>query len=554
MKEKLEILLLQAVLKAYPNSISSLQEEVPADSKHGDFASNVAMVLTKALKKNPREIAQTIKDNIDLSDGMIGSVVIEGPGFLNFKLTQGFWIRALKIIDEQKKMFGVCQAYKGKKAMVEFVSANPTGPLHIGHGRNAVVGDTIARLLSAVGYEVTREYYVNDGGIQISTLGRSVYARYLQKQGVEVPFPEDGYQGDYIADIAAELLPRSAEFERMPRDQIIETFGRYAGDKILGEILEDLRRVGVQFDSIFQESSLYKQDKVRQTIDELKAKNLVYEQEGALWLRSTSFGDDKDRVLIKSDGSYTYLSPDIAYHRDKFKRGFDLLVNVWGADHAGYGPRLKAALLGLGYPADHLHLVFIQMVSLIREGETVSMSTRRATYETLEDVVKAVGKDVARYFFMMRSYQAQLEFDMELAKKETSENPVYYIQYAHARICSIFEKALEEQKIAVPAYKDEWSALLGLPEETEMAQLLLEYPESILKAASEITPHRVAHYALELARAFQSYYDKARSDDRYRVVGHDKKTTQAKLFFLSCVRQVLQNAMHVLGIEAPEKM
>ncbi|OGP09234.1 MAG: arginine--tRNA ligase [Deltaproteobacteria bacterium GWA2_45_12] len=554
MKEKLEILLLQAVLKAYPNSISSLQVEVPADSKHGDFASNVAMVLTKALKKNPREIAQTIKDNIDLSDGMIGSVVIEGPGFLNFKLTQGFWIRALKIIDEQKKMFGVCQAYKGKKAMVEFVSANPTGPLHIGHGRNAVVGDTIARLLSAVGYEVTREYYVNDGGIQISTLGRSVYARYLQKQGVEVPFPEDGYQGDYIADIAAELLPRSAEFERMPRDQIIETFGRYAGDKILGEILEDLRRVGVQFDSIFQESSLYKQDKVRQTIDELKAKNLVYEQEGALWLRSTSFGDDKDRVLIKSDGSYTYLSPDIAYHRDKFKRGFDLLVNVWGADHAGYGPRLKAALLGLGYPADHLHLVFIQMVSLIREGETVSMSTRRATYETLEDVVKAVGKDVARYFFMMRSYQAQLEFDMELAKKETSENPVYYIQYAHARICSIFEKALEEQKIAVPAYKDEWSALLGLPEETEMAQLLLEYPESILKAASEITPHRVAHYALELARAFQSYYDKARSDDRYRVVGHDKKTTQAKLFFLSCVRQVLQNAMHVLGIEAPEKM
>src|SRR3990167_4837276 len=216
MKEKLEILLLQAVLKAYPNSISSLQVEVPADSKHGDFASNVAMVLTKALKKNPREIAQTIKDNIDLSDGMIGSVVIEGPGFLNFKLTQGFWIRALKIIDEQKKMFGVCQAYKGKKAMVEFVSANPTGPLHIGHGRNAVVGDTIARLLSAVGYEVTREYYVNDGGIQISTLGRSVYARYLQKQGVEVPFPEDGYQGDYIADIAAELLPRSAEFERMP--------------------------------------------------------------------------------------------------------------------------------------------------------------------------------------------------------------------------------------------------------------------------------------------------------------------------------------------------
>ena len=554
MKEKLETLLLQAVLKAYPNSISSLQVEVPADSKHGDFASNVAMVLTKALKKNPREIAQTIKDNIDLSDGMIGSVVIEGPGFLNFKLTQGFWIRALKIIDEQKKMFGVCQAYKGKKAMVEFVSANPTGPLHIGHGRNAVVGDTIARLLSAVGYEVTREYYVNDGGIQISTLGRSVYARYLQKQGVEVPFPEDGYQGDYIADIAAELLPRSAEFERMPRDQIIETFGRYAGDKILGEILEDLRRVGVQFDSVFCESSLYKQDKVRQTIDELKAKNLVYEQEGALWLRSTSFGDEKDRVLIKSDGSYTYLSPDISYHRDKFKRGFDLLVNVWGADHAGYGPRLKAALLGLGYPADHLHLVFIQMVSLIREGETVSMSTRRATYETLEDVVKAVGKDVARYFFMMRSYQAQLEFDMELAKKETSENPVYYIQYAHARICSIFEKALEEQKIAVPAYKDEWSALLGLPEETEMAQLLLEYPESILKAASEITPHGVAHYALELARAFQSYYDKARSDDRYRVVGHDKKTTQAKLFFLSCVRQVLQNTMYVLGIEAPEKM
>lgn len=556
LKVKLQQAITASIAEKFPGQAVDPILTVPANESFGDFATNVAMVLAKPLKQNPRKIAEELKAVLQSKVDFLESVSIDGPGFINFRLKPGSWTSELEQITREKNAFGVSSERKGKRAMVEFVSANPTGPLHIGHGRNAVVGDTLANLLKAVGYDVVKEYYVNDGGIQITTLGKSVYLRYKALQGEQVEFPENCYQGEYIVSRAQKMVERRSEFDGWSEEKIIQFFGRWAGDEILDEIRADLKNIQVVFDTTFYESTLYKKKMVDEVLGELKEKNLCYEKDGALWLASTTFGDDKDRVLIKNDGTFTYLTPDIAYHCHKYKQGYDLMVNIWGADHGGYVPRLKAALTGLGYDNEKLHVILIQMVNLIRGGELVSMSTRKATYETLENVVKEVGSDVARYFFMMRSYQSQLDFDLELAKKETSENPVYYIQYAHARICSVFEKARTEGIITgdeVP-FDPEFISLLTLPEEGRLARVLLEYPETILKASVELAAHRVAFYVLELAREYQSYYDKARGDDRYRVLTEDKKRSRAKLFLMGCVRQVLQNGLTILGISAPNKM
>ncbi|EKD41621.1 MAG: hypothetical protein ACD_73C00617G0001, partial [uncultured bacterium] len=417
-----------------PGEPVEFQLEVPPEVSMGDFACNVAMMMAKKLKMKPREVAEKIKELVLKEADYIESIDIAGPGFLNVRIKNSSWIKSLKIIAEQKGKFGISKKFKNKKALIEFVSANPTGPLHVGHGRGAVVGDVLGNLLKAVGYTLTKEYYVNDGGIQINTLGKSVWFRMRELNGEKIEFPVEAYQGDYIKDIARELDARKDEFEGWDEARLIHYFGTYAGDKILDEIKADLANTGIVFDHYFFESTLYQEGKVNKTLEELEAKKLSYHKDNALFLQSTAFGDDKDRVLIKSDGNFTYLTPDIAYHRDKFSRGYDLLVNVWGADHAGYVSRLKAALKGLDYPVENFHVVLIQMVSLIKGGELLSMSTRRAQYETLEAVVKAVGRDIARYFFMMRSYNAQLDFDVELASKQSSENPVFYIQYCHARI------------------------------------------------------------------------------------------------------------------------
>lgn len=555
-KEELKQLLAVAVEKAFPGATARVDLDIPSNPKFGDYSTNVALSLAKSVKQAPVAVAKAIQAAIQDTTGLIESSSIAGPGFLNFTIQPKRWIAALKEIATSKEGFGICNAYQSKKALVEFVSANPTGPLHIGHGRNAVVGDTLANLLRAVGYQVEKEYYVNDGGIQITTLGKSVWARMRELKGEKIDFPENAYQGDYIRDIAKDVIAQGEDLSKLSEDAIIQKLGLYAGDRILEEIKADLRNIRVEFDHYFFESTLYKNKDVDQALADLKDKNLSYSEDGALWLKSTDFGDDKNRVLIKKDGSYTYLTPDISYHRKKYERGYDLMVNIWGADHAGYVPRLKAAIAGLGRDAEKLKVVLIQMVSLIRAGQLLSMSTRKAQYETLEAVVKEVGPDATRYFFMMRSYQAQLDFDLELAKQRSSENPVYYIQYAHARICSIFAKAADEGKFSGDplAYSDAIPGLLTLPEETALTRFLLNYPETILKAADELQPHRVATYAMDLARGFQSYYDKARNDERYRVLSGSSEMIAAKLFLLACVRQVLQNTLSVLGVSAPEKM
>lgn len=556
LKTALKKLIVDAARRAYPRQDVEVEVDTPKDAQFGDYTTNVALTLTKPLKSKPREIAEKIKVSLMDKDGLIESVSVAGAGFLNFRINQSKWIQSLKEISDLKEKFGICEEHKNQRALVEFVSANPTGPLHVGHGRNAVVGDTVARLLSAVGYKVEREYYVNDGGVQMSTLGRSVLARYKELLGEKVSFPEDGYQGEYIIDIAKNLVERKKDYSGLDDDKLIEDFAKKAGDEILENILKELKNLGVNIEHSFFESTLFNTKKVDSALKKLKKKKLSYESDGALWLKSEKFGDDKDRVLTKKDGAHTYLTPDIAYHVDKLKRGFDLLINVWGADHGGYGPRLKAAIKGLGYDPDKLKIILIQMVSLIRGGKAYSMSTRKAQFETLENVVKEVGSDVARYFFMLRSYQAQLDFDLDLAKKETNENPVYYIQYAHARICSIIRKGREEGKIIDewPGYDENCPSLLNLPGEGDIAKKLLDYPELIKKAADELAPHRIAFYVLELARVFQSYYDKARGDERYRVLSGDEKTIKAKLFLLGCIRQVLRNALTILGVSTPEKM
>ncbi len=539
-----------------PHVLPDFQLEIPPEESMGDFACNVAMVMAKPLKSKPRDLAQQFKEKILQSSDYIESIEIAGPGFLNISIKRETWVKALREIYETKTAFGASLHYKGRKALIEFVSANPTGPLHVGHGRGAVVGDVLGNVLKAVGYDVVKEYYVNDGGIQIATLGKSVWVRLRQMNGEDIAFPENAYQGDYIKDIARELNARLADFDGWDEARIIHYFGTYAGDKILEEIKSDLANTGIVFDHYFFESTLYQEGKVNKTLEELAVKKLSYQKDEALWLDSKKFGDDKDRVLIKSDGNYTYLTPDIAYHRDKFSRGPELLINVWGADHGGYVPRLKAALKGLGYPVDQLHVVLIQMVSLIKGGELLSMSTRRAQYETLESVVKAVGRDVTRYFFMMRSFNAQLDFDVELAAKQGSENPVYYIQYAHARICSIFSKAAEEQKSTgywLP-YEADFENHLELPEEISLAKMILGYPDLVKQAAIELSPHRIGFFVLELAREFQSYYDRARGDDRYKILSAEPERIKARLFLLGCIRQVLQNGLAILGVSTPEKM
>lgn len=538
--------------------------EKPANTDFGDFASNIAMQLAKPLKKNPRQLAQEIATMLQQDAAeLVHKVEVAGPGFINISIgTQSFEI-ILNHILQNKEKYGHSQKFAQKRVLVEFVSANPTGPLHIGHGRGAVVGDTLANLYKAAGYRVEKEYYVNDGGVQIETLGRSLLFRELQKANPALILPENCYQGDYIQDLANSPTAQKIfqqEFKQDFSDAIqnlaaIRKLGEFAGNAILEDIKKDLAETGVVFDNFFFESSLYQSGAVEKTLEKLKNTQVAFEQDGALWIRSTNFGDDKDRVLIKSDKSYTYLTPDIAYHQEKYNRGYDVIVNIWGADHAGYIQRVRAAVKSLGYDDSKLHVNFIQMVNLIKNGEMVSMSTRRATYETLEDVRAKVGKDVVRYFFLMRSHNAQLDFDMELATKQSQDNPVFYVQYAHARICAIFRKAYEEHKITPQnhiTFTDVQSLIL--PEEKQIIGLLENYPSVILHAAEEREPHRVTFYVMDLVKAFQHYYSQAKNNNHYKIISENEVTTRARLVLLKSIQQVLQNAFAILGISAPEKM
>ncbi len=535
------------------DAIPEVNIEKTKRPEHGDLACNVAMILASKLKKNPLEIAEAISHNIPKDNELIESVGVARPGFINIVIKPGVYLKELNEITTQNSKFGQQNLGQGQKVQVEFVSANPTGPLHIGHGRGAVYGDVLGNILKQVGYDVSKEYYVNNAGNQIQTLGRSIYLRILELKDQKIEFPEECYQGNYIIEIAKELNQNAAQkIDGMSETQAIEFCGEYGADKILDEIREDLKATGVLHDEYFFENHLHTDAAVERALQELKKHNCLEEKEGALWFTSTDFGDDKDRVLKKSDGALTYFATDIAYHKNKYDRGFERIIDVLGADHGGYVKRMQASVQALGHAKESLNIVLIQLVNLIKAGELVSMSTRKATYETLQDVREQVGKDVCRYFFLMRSHNAQLDFDLELAKKETAENPVFYIQYAHARICSVFEKAGEK---GIQADFDQVDpSQLKLPEEVKLARMLGEYPQILAKCASSLEPHHLAFYLLELAKCFQGYYSKGKDDQRYVILAQEKNITNSKLFLLKSCQIVLQNGLKVLGISAPEHM
>lgn len=527
--------------------VPDVQIEIPGNPDHGDFASNLAMTMARAEKKSPRQIAEALVEALDGCD-FLSKVEIAGPGFINFTLAPGCWYEVLDEITVKGKDYGLSQVGEGQKVQVEFVSANPTGPLHIGHGRGAATGDVVASVLQAAGYEVQREYYVNDAGNQMRTLGLSLLLRYRQVCGEQVEFPDDCYQGDYILDLAKEIHgAEGTRYLELDENEAIKSLGCFGGDRILAGIRDDLEAFGITFDRWYSEQGLFDRDEVSNGLKVLKEKGLSYEKDGAVWFRTTDFGDDKDRVLVRSNGETTYFASDVAYHLEKFSRGFDTVIDVLGADHHGYVQRMKAVVNGLGRNPDDLQIILVQLVSLLREGEPVAMSTRSGEFVTLREVVDEVGKDACRFIFLLRRADSQLDFDLELAKRQSNDNPVYYVQYAHARVCSICRNA-EEQGVVTLEREALDLSCLTLTEELALAKHLARYPETVVNAAQNREPHRIVYFLQELASQFHSYYN------RQRVLVDDLATTQARLYLVKGVRTVLANALNLLGVDAPERM
>jgi len=547
-KEALADAALKAGIVPSREDLPAIVLEVPKDKAHGDLATNLAMQLTKIAKKNPRQIAEEIIANLDGGSASIQSAEIAGPGFINFRLDKSYLYPVIGEVLSQGDNYGSVDAGRGKRIQVEFVSANPTGSLHLGHARGAAVGDALCNVLAAAGYDVTREYYINDAGNQVNNLAKSLEARYRQALGQEAEMPEDGYYGEDIVGFAKELADDEGDrLLSLGEEERFDFFRRYGLEKELAKIKRDLARFGVKFDEWYSETSLYENDKVTEVLDALRAQDHVYEQEGAVWLSSTTFGDDKDRVLVKNDGSYTYLTPDAAYHMDKYKRGFDQLINIWGADHHGYIPRMKAAMAALGNDPDKLTVLIAQMVSLFQNGEKVKMSKRTGKAITMEDLMDEVGVDAIRYFFTMRSMDSHLDFDMDLAVSKSNENPVFYVQYAHARICSIFRQA-EEQGVEIKPWQKADFGKLTSEHELDLLRKIGELPETIAEAARIYAPHTIIRYVYELASQFHSYY-KAE-----RVITEDAEQSQARLQLLAAIRITLANALKLVGVSAPDKM
>ena len=528
----------------------------PANPEHGDFSCNIAMQLAKAERKAPRQVAEIIVRHVGDGNGLLAKTEIAGPGFINFFVSPDAWRATLIDIETQGDSFGHTGTGRGTRVQVEFVSANPTGPLHIGHGRGAAIGDTICRLLTAAGWDVTREFYYNDAGQQITNLALSVQARCRGIEPDDPSWPADGYQGEYIKDVASSYLAR----EKVDADdQHITALGdaddldairRFAVAYLRREQDLDLKAFDVHFDVFTLESSLYAEGRVDDVVRILGDNGYSYEQDGALWLRTTAFGDDKDRVMRKSDGGYTYFVPDIAYHLAKWERGFTRVINEQGSDHHSTITRVRAGLqaLGRGIPLGWPEYVLHQMVTVMRSGQEVKISKRAGSYVTLRDLIDEVGRDATRFFFIMRKPDSQLVFDIDLAKEQSPDNPVYYVQYAHARICSIFENALEKGFAAPerPAPSD--LAVLNSPEELRLIKLLSALPDTVDDGAQHFEPHRLTYYLTELAGCFHGFYNKN------RVISDDPALTRARLYLLKRTAQTLKNALTILGISAPERM
>ncbi|EGO64580.1 arginine--tRNA ligase [Acetonema longum] len=552
-KERLQQSIENAARQAVQDGAVALSEippvilEVPPQKDFGDFATNFAMQAARPARTNPRAVAQAIVDR--LNEPWLDKAVIAGPGFINFYLKSDWLYNMLAGILAEGEQYGqVVLADKASRIQVEFVSANPTGPLHVGHGRGAAVGSALANLLRAAGYDVATEFYINDAGNQIDNLAASVNARYLELLGQSVDFPEDGYHGRDIIDTAQRIIDREgSRYLLIPVAERLAVFKELALNEKLAGLQEDLEAFGVSFDVWFSERTLHK-GAIQETCQVLRQNGYMYETDGALWLKSSAYGDDKDRVVIRDNGVPTYLAADIAYHRNKLERGFDTIINIWGADHHGYIARVKAAIGALGYNPEQLEVLILQMVSLYQNGELVKMSKRTGQGVTLSELIEEVGRDAARFFFIMRSIDSQLDFDLDLAKSRSNENPVYYIQYAHARIASIFRQAAEAGLPVDDRCPTEYLKTLISEFETDLIKKIGEYPAEITAAARERAPHRIARYAHELAGLFHTFYNQC------RVIGVEPELQTARLALVKAVQNTLRHALRVLGVAAPDKM
>jgi arginyl-tRNA synthetase len=536
----------------FPSDLDvTVKLETPSRPDQGDFATGVAMAIGRAIKSDGRSAAGAIVKYLELDDSPIRQVDIAGPGFLNFFLDRGWLEPAMARIWAEGPSYGRTNYGGGKRVLIEFVSANPTGPLNVVNARAAAVGDCLASLMQMAGYEVSREFYINDAGNQVNMLASSLEARLRQVQGEAAEIPEGGYKGEYLFDMAKELyLTQGETLMKMSPAELHDFLGKYAVERIVDRQRKVLLDYGLEYDTWFSEKSLRDSNAYMQVVELLRVKGLTYEKDGALWFKSTEFGDDKDRVIIKSDGqgSVTYIVPDLAYHKNKFERGFELLIDLLGPDHHGYLGRLRAGLMGLGYPSEGLEILIVQMVRLSRSGEAVKMSKRGGEFITMEELLEEVGKDAARFFFLMRSPESHLDFDLDLARLQSNENPVFYVQYAHARIASIFRQAKEEGVATSIGPNEVNFSLLRDPSEVALMKILAAFPEEIHDIAEAREPNRLIKYMTDVASSFHSFYTKC------RVISDDRQLTEARLYLARLCQIVLANALRIAGISAPESM
>jgi len=549
-KENLREILARSAQKWAP--LPPFEIERPKVKEHGELSTNLAMILAKTAKRNPKEVAQEIVSSLNDPEGIVESVTVAGGGFLNFVLKKSAWQKSLREIISQGEKFGYADEGKGKKVVVEFVSANPTGPLHIGNARGGPLGDVMTRLLEMTGHQVTREYYINDVGGQIDKLGESLL-HWIRNEGNESATPPEGYQGEYVRELARIAMEKLGDKIPGNEKEAALVLGQFGIDQMLKEIRENCEEMGIRFDSWIHEEDILKKE-TPAILDSLKNKNVTIEKEGAVWLASQDeFLKDRECVLIRSDGRPTYFANDIAYHVGKYKRGFDRIINVWGSNHHGHVPRIQAAMKCLDYDPDKIETVLYQYVRVKRGESAVKMSKRGGTFVTAREVLDEVGRDAFRFFLLMRAPESHLDFDLELAKRHTQENPVYYVQYAHARLAAIFRKA-KEMGILESEGEGVRLALLDLEEEIEMIRMIREYPEEVERAASRLEPHRIPHYLLELTKLFQSYYTKAKEDPRYKVLSGDIDTSQAKMYLCRALKLTLSQGLKLMGISAPDVM
>jgi arginyl-tRNA synthetase len=557
-KEELTTALLNALQEARSSGEIDFAEiprfvvERPPHRSFGDYATNLAMMLGKQMKRDAIEVANIIVKHLKFDMSLVERVEVAGSGFINFYLRSGWlWDVVRQVINEGER-YGHCNIGMGEKVQVEFVSANPTGPLHLGHGRGGVLGDSISRLLEAVGFKVEREFYINDAATsaQMRKFGQSLEARYRELLGLPAQFPEDGYKGEYVIEMAKELLrERGDEYLRIPEQERVAKFMALSKERMLRKQKEVLERFGIRMDNWVSEQWLYDEGRVKEAIDRLISSGYTYEHEGAIWLRSTAFGDDKDRVLVRADGVPTYLAADVAYHIYKYERGFKKIINIWGPDHHGYVMRLKAALQALGYDVSKLHIIVYQIVRLLKDGELVPMGKREGEMTTLEDVIKWVGVDATRFFLLMRSPDSPVDFDLTLAAKQSQENPVYYVQYAHARACSIFRQASIERHPALTIPKEQVDlSLLTHPSEQLLMREIADLPDVVMEAATHFEPHRLTSYAYQLATAFHGFYTSC------RVLCDDERLSSARLMLTNAAKIAIRNVLSLMGISAPTQM